>query len=114
MTSLTEVVPGCLSLSGPTEEDSHYIADTGASPASMVAQTAAFQESMYQLVQKVRSLGGFWWQLMDASGDGCLGVRRESLNVLQHGGRLRRTIHHMLLFHFVPSVVRTVLARIRR
>ena len=35
---------------------------------------------------------------MDASGDGCLGVRRESLNVLQHGGRLRRTIHHMLLF----------------
>ena len=34
----------------------------------MVAQTAAYRESMYQLVQKVRSLGGFWWQLMDGSG----------------------------------------------
>ena len=34
----------------------------------MMAQTAAFQESMYQLVKKVVPLGGFWWQLMDGNG----------------------------------------------
>eukprot|EP01043_Picozoa_sp_COSAG02_P008111 COSAG02_NODE_253_length_26942_cov_80.561152_3_plen_174_part_00 len=67
-TSLNDFVAACLSMLGPTEEDSHYIVDTGASPASMMAQTSAFRESMHQLVQKVRSLGGFWWQLMDGSG----------------------------------------------
>eukprot|EP01043_Picozoa_sp_COSAG02_P028548 COSAG02_NODE_1734_length_11163_cov_43.814262_7_plen_74_part_00 len=42
-----------MSLAGPSEEDKNYIADTGASPASMMAQTAAYKESMYQLVKKV-------------------------------------------------------------
>jgi hypothetical protein len=53
---------------GPTEEDKNYIADTGASPASMMAQTAAFSQSMYELVKKVLPAGGFWWQLMDGTG----------------------------------------------
>ena len=86
-----------MSLAGPSEEDKNYIADTGASPASMMAQTAAYRESMYQLVKKVVPMyacclsvrsgffvtsrraerriknllcfrGGFWWQLMDGSG----------------------------------------------
>jgi hypothetical protein len=30
-----------MTLNGPTEEDSHYIADTGASPQSMIDQVAA-------------------------------------------------------------------------
>ena len=34
----------------------------------MMAQTAAFQESMHQLAKKVIPMGGFWWQLMDGSG----------------------------------------------
>ena len=42
-----------MSLAGPSEEDKNYIADTGSSPASMMAQTAAYRESMYQLVKKV-------------------------------------------------------------
>jgi hypothetical protein len=42
-----------MSLGGPSEEDKNYIADTGSSPASMMAQTTAYRESMYQLVKKV-------------------------------------------------------------
>jgi len=53
---------------GPTEEDSNYIADTGASPASMAAQVDAYHESMNQLISTVIPLGGFYWQLMDTGG----------------------------------------------
>lgn len=54
-----------MTLAGPTEEDSHYIADTGASPEDMQAQVQAFQDSMDALRKKVVPMGGFWWQLMD-------------------------------------------------
>ena len=46
---------------GPSEEDKHYIADTGASEASMMSQTEAYRISMYELTKKVLPLGGFWW-----------------------------------------------------
>ena len=54
--------------SGPSEEDTRYIPDTGASPKDMYEQVVAYQESMYQLIKKVVPLGGFWWQLMDNGG----------------------------------------------
>merc|ERR1712190_69601 len=54
-----------MTMNGPTEEDSHYIADTGASSDDMKAQVAAYQESMAELQKKVVPMGGFWWQLMD-------------------------------------------------
>ena len=54
---------------GPSEEDKHYIADTGASEASMMSQTEAYRTSMYELTKKVLPLGGFWWQLMSNSGN---------------------------------------------
>lgn len=57
-----------MSLSGPSEEDKNYIVDTGASAASMMAQTAAYRETIWQLTKKVLPMGGFWWQLMDSRG----------------------------------------------
>ena len=55
-------------MGGPTEEDRNYIADTGATTEDMVAQVAAYKQSMYELTKKVIPMGGFWWQLMDTSG----------------------------------------------
>ena len=46
-------IDDAMSASGPTEEDHNYMADTGASPAEMAEQVAAYEESMRQLVQKV-------------------------------------------------------------
>jgi len=43
---------------GPTEEDKNYIADTGASPAEIASQVAAYQESMLALKRKVVPMGG--------------------------------------------------------
>eukprot|EP00658_Telonema_sp_P-2_P021045 TRINITY_DN18350_c0_g1_i1.p2 TRINITY_DN18350_c0_g1~~TRINITY_DN18350_c0_g1_i1.p2 ORF type:complete len:446 (+),score=85.89 TRINITY_DN18350_c0_g1_i1:170-1507(+) len=57
-----------MTLSGPTEEDTHYIADTGATPEEMAAQVEAYQESMQELIKAVIPQGGFWWQLMDGGG----------------------------------------------
>ena len=34
----------------------------------MVAQVAAYKETIYQLTKKVVPMGGFWWQLMDSGG----------------------------------------------
>ena len=55
-------------MNGPTEEDSHYIADTGASTADMQSQVDAYQASMQALIARVIPLGGFFWQLMDGGG----------------------------------------------
>eukprot|EP00656_Telonema_subtile_P001746 TRINITY_DN10758_c0_g2_i2.p1 TRINITY_DN10758_c0_g2~~TRINITY_DN10758_c0_g2_i2.p1 ORF type:complete len:445 (-),score=93.61 TRINITY_DN10758_c0_g2_i2:229-1563(-) len=57
-----------MTLTGPTEEDSHYVADTGASDTEMQAQVSAYQASMQDLIKTVLPMGGFWWQLMDSSG----------------------------------------------
>ena len=57
-----------MTMSGPTEEDPNYIADTGASTASMTAQVAAYRASMDSLIAKVIPMGGFFWQLMDGGG----------------------------------------------
>jgi hypothetical protein len=53
---------------GPTEEDPNYIADTGASPADMAAQVAAYRTSMNALIARVIPMGQFFWQLMDGGG----------------------------------------------
>ena len=57
-----------MTMSGPTEEDSNYIADTGASTQDMQDQVAAYQASMNELIATVIPLGGFFWQLMDGGG----------------------------------------------
>lgn len=57
-----------MTLSGPTEEDRNYIADTGASPADMAAQVAAYKASMQLLIETIIPAGGFFWQLMDGQG----------------------------------------------
>lgn len=57
-----------MTMNGPTEEDSNYIADTGASTQDMADQVAAYQESMQALIRAVIPLGGFYWQLMDGGG----------------------------------------------
>lgn len=58
-----------MGIDGPSEEDKHYVADTGASPEEMKAQVDAYQESMLELTKKVVPMGGFWWQLMDKHGN---------------------------------------------
>ena len=57
-----------MELNGPTEEDSHYIADTGASPQDMQDQVDAYRQSMNELIRAVIPLGGFFWQLLDGGG----------------------------------------------
>jgi hypothetical protein len=57
-----------MTMSGPTEEDGNYIADTGASQQDMADQVAAYQESMAALVRATIANGGYYWQLMDGSG----------------------------------------------
>lgn len=54
---------------GPTEEDRNYMADTGADDADMKTQVAAYKATMTALVKKVVPMGGYWWQLMDGSGN---------------------------------------------
>jgi hypothetical protein len=54
---------------GPTEEDRHYMADTGADAADMKTQVDAYRATMTALVKKVLPMGGFWWQLMDNTGN---------------------------------------------
>lgn len=57
-----------MTMSGPTEEDGNYIADTGASTADMQSQVDAYQASMNALIATVIPLGGYFWQLMDGGG----------------------------------------------
>ena len=52
---------------GPTEEDTNYIADTCGSNTSkactddMRSQVDAYQASVLALKKKVVPMGGFWW-----------------------------------------------------
>lgn len=55
-------------MTGPTEEDSHYIADTGANTSDMQSQVDAYQASMLQLINTVIPMSQFFWQLMDGGG----------------------------------------------
>lgn len=60
-----------MTLNGPTEEDTHYIADTCGDAASprcardIQSQVDAYQASKLALIEKVIPLGGFWWQLLE-------------------------------------------------
>ena len=45
------------------------MADTGADAADMKTQVNAYRATMTALVKKVLPMGGFWWQLMDSSGN---------------------------------------------
>eukprot|EP01051_Picozoa_sp_SAG22_P013847 SAG22_NODE_1605_length_4014_cov_1.785696_1_plen_426_part_00 len=49
---------------GPTEEDSHYIADTGYSGTVIAEQVVAYKESIKQMTEAVLARGGFYWQLI--------------------------------------------------
>lgn len=53
---------------GPTEEDPNYIADTGASPADMAAQVAAYRTTITQFNEAVWAQGGFTWMMMSWGG----------------------------------------------
>jgi len=57
-----------MTLNGPTEEDSNYIADTGASPADMQAQVDAYRTTITAFNQAVHAAGGFTWMMMDWGG----------------------------------------------
>jgi hypothetical protein len=57
-----------MTMNGPTEEDSNYIADTGASTADMQAQVDAYRQSIQELIGTVIPMGGFYWQLMNGNG----------------------------------------------
>ena len=62
---------------GPTEEDSHFIADTGSTPAQMKAHVAAYNANMRRLELELVAQGGFWHQSMQPgprirpTGDDC-------------------------------------------
>ena len=55
---------------GPTEEDTHYTADTCGDAGSprckqeLQSQVDAYEASKLALIEKVIPLGGFWWQLL--------------------------------------------------
>ena len=51
-------------LTGPTEEDSHFIADTGSTLADMEAHVAAYNANMRRLEKELVAQGGFWHQSM--------------------------------------------------
>eukprot|EP01045_Picozoa_sp_COSAG04_P024850 COSAG04_NODE_3167_length_3098_cov_1.404468_3_plen_336_part_00 len=53
-----------MSLGGPSEEDSHFIADTGSTPEEMREHTAAYQANMLRLEHALVDSGGFWHQGM--------------------------------------------------
>jgi hypothetical protein len=57
-----------MTLNGPTEEDSNYIADTGASPEDMQAQVDAYRTTIVQFNEAVYAAGGFTWMMMDWGG----------------------------------------------
>ncbi len=57
-----------MTLNGPTEEDSNYIADTGATPAEMTDQVAAYRETIAEFNVAVHAAGGFTWMMMSWNG----------------------------------------------
>jgi len=57
-----------MQMSGPTEEDSNYIADTGATTQDMQDQVLAYRETITQFNQAVAAKGGFTYMM--ASGGG--------------------------------------------
>ena len=57
-----------MTLNGPTEEDSNYIADTGASAADMQAQVDAYRATIVQFNEAVQKAGIFTWMMMSWGG----------------------------------------------
>ena len=53
-----------MTLHGPTEEDSHFIADTGSTPAQMQEHVDAYNANMRRLELELVEQGGFWHQAM--------------------------------------------------
>jgi hypothetical protein len=53
-----------MTLHGPTEEDSHFIADTASTPAEMQEHVAAYNANMRRLELELVAQGGFWHQAM--------------------------------------------------
>lgn len=59
-----------MTLNGPTEEDKHFISDTGSTPQDMQEHVAAYRKNMAALADKVVPMGGWWWQLTESKGPG--------------------------------------------
>ena len=57
-----------MTLNGPTEEDSHFIQDTGSSVQDMQEHVAAYHANMNRFHERVVQLGGFTWQLTRGHG----------------------------------------------
>ena len=55
-------------MNGPTEEDTHFVEDTGNTITTMAEHVAAYTTSMARLRERAVGLGGFYWQLMVADG----------------------------------------------
>ena len=49
-----------MGMGGPSEEDHHFVADTGLSHEEMASLVAAYKASMQALTRKVVPMGGFW------------------------------------------------------
>lgn len=54
-----------MTLLGPSEEDPHFISDTGSTAQDMADHTAAYQANMAALRAKIVASGGFSWQQME-------------------------------------------------
>lgn len=57
-----------MTMNGPTEEDSNYIADCGFSQQEMADQVGAYRETINQFNQAVVKNGGFTWMMMNWRG----------------------------------------------
>ena len=56
-----------MKITGVTEEDTHFIADTGSTATDMQDHVNAYEANIRALQEKVVSLGGFYWQMMKGS-----------------------------------------------
>eukprot|EP00054_Salpingoeca_dolichothecata_P036770 m.8584 g.8584 ORF g.8584 m.8584 type:complete len:581 (+) comp7015_c0_seq1:40-1782(+) len=71
-------------ITGPTEEDKHFINDTGSSPQVMQELVDAYQDSMKKFHQKLVGMGGWTWQLTHGKGPE---IRNTSTDVCVKGLR---------------------------
>lgn len=57
-----------MKITGPTEEDKHFIEDTGSTPQYMQDMVTAYDNAIDALRAKVVPMGGWWWQLIRGRG----------------------------------------------
>lgn len=61
-------------IDGPSEEDKHFVNDTGSTPEDMQAHVDAFKKNVEKLTEKVVSMGGWYMQLFRGRGPQVLNI----------------------------------------